>query len=113
MILVSRVLGVLGVLGVLACDTLEMPDAGDLEGYTSGELRSHRTSYCGGQLAIPGVAPATVLSVVYCDSYKAAEAECRNDPAGLVFEAGGQLFIECPTAYDGSGYARVYFLLIE
>ena len=103
------------LLTILSCaGELTPPEVGNLEGYVSGEVRSHRTSYCGAIAhPIPGVTPASVLSVVYCDSYKAAEAECRNDPAGSVFEAGGQLFIECPTAYDGSGYARVYFLLIE
>jgi len=98
---------------MLSCAApLNLPDAGDLEGYTTGEIRSYRTSYCGRVLQVDSVPPASVLSVVYCDDYTAGSA-CAADPAGRVYESAGALNIECPPEYDGRGYARIYFLMME
>ena len=94
---------------LLACDTSNTPEPGSFTGYTTGELRYHHTSYCDGALTISQVAPETVLSVWFCDSYD-RDATCRLSPDAAVEDVAGMLTVTCPESYEGSGYARSHFL---
>ena len=98
------------LLLLLACDNA--PQSGNLEGYTTGELRTHRTAYCGGILRVEAVIPATITAVWFCDS-EDLDARCELKPEASIIEDDGILQIVCPAEYDDSGIAKIRYLSVE